>query len=51
MVLYHDFLACVKTGKKPDAGIDRAVDASRTCWLAELAAQRKAEMRWEQLVG
>jgi predicted dehydrogenase len=47
--LYEDFLACVKTGKKPDAGIDRAVAASRTCWLAELAAQRHAEVKWDDL--
>jgi predicted dehydrogenase len=51
MGLYHDFLACVKTGKKPEASIDRAMAASNTCWLAELAAERKAETKWEQLVG
>jgi predicted dehydrogenase len=47
--LYEDFLGCVKTGKKPDAGADRAVAASRTCWVAELAAERKAEAKWDDL--
>jgi len=47
--LYEDFLQCVKTGKKPDASADRAVAASRTCWLAELASQRKAEVKWQEL--
>ncbi len=48
LALYHDFLDCLKTGKKPDAGIDRAAAACRTCWLAELSAQRKAEVTWDQ---
>lgn len=47
--LYADFVQCVKTGKQPDAGVERAVAASRTCWLAELAALRKAEVTWEEL--
>lgn len=49
--LYEDFLACVKTGKKPEASTDRAVAASRTCWVAELAAQRKAEVAWSDLTA
>lgn len=49
LVLYEDFLKCVKTGKKPEAGIDRAITASKTCWLAELADDRKAEVKWEEL--
>jgi predicted dehydrogenase len=49
--LYIDFLECIKTGKKPEAGVDRAVAASRTCWVAELAADRKAEVRWDELAG
>jgi myo-inositol 2-dehydrogenase / D-chiro-inositol 1-dehydrogenase len=50
LALYQDFLQCVKTGKRPDANIDRAVAASRTCWLAELASDRHAEVPWgEQL--
>jgi myo-inositol 2-dehydrogenase / D-chiro-inositol 1-dehydrogenase len=47
--LYQDFLACVKGGKRPEASAERAVAASRTCWLAELAAERKAEVKWEEL--
>ena len=47
--LYEDFVACVKTGKKPDASPARALAASRTCWLAELAAERKAAVKWEEL--
>ena len=47
--LFEDFLACVKTGKKPEASADRAVAASRTCWLAELASNRKAEVKWDDL--
>jgi predicted dehydrogenase len=47
--LYEDFLECVKTGKKPDAGARRAVAASRTCWVAELAASRHAEVKWDEL--
>ena len=47
--LFEDFLACVKSGKQPDAGVDRAVAASRTCWLAELAAARRAEVKWDEL--
>lgn len=46
LALYQDFLQCVKTGKKPDANIDRAVAASRTCWLAELASDRHTEVNW-----
>jgi predicted dehydrogenase len=44
--LYEDFLACVKTGKKADASPARAVAASRTCWLGELSAQKKAPVKW-----
>ena len=47
--LYEDFLECVKAGKKPEAGADRAVNASRTGWLAEVASQRKAEVKWDDL--
>lgn len=47
--LYQDFLACVQTGKKPDASIDRALTACRTCWLAELASARKTEVKWDEL--
>ena len=47
--LYDDFLECVKTGKKQDASPGRAVAASRTCWLGELSAERKAEVRWDEL--
>jgi predicted dehydrogenase len=47
--LYVDFLQCLKTGKKPEANVDRAVAASRTCWVAELAAEKKTEVRWEDL--
>jgi predicted dehydrogenase len=51
LTLYEDFLACVKTGKRPDANVDRAVAASRTCWLAELASERKAEVKWDEIPG
>lgn len=46
LALYEDFLACVTTGKKPDAGVDRAVAASRTCWLAEQSARDGVEVAW-----
>jgi predicted dehydrogenase len=49
--LYVDFLDCVKTGKKPEASIDRAVTASKTCWLAVLASDRKAEIRWDDVAA
>lgn len=49
--LYADFLACVKTGKKPDASPHRALAASRTCWLAELASDRKVEVKWDESVA
>ena len=49
LTLYQDFLACVQTGKKPDASIDRALAACRTCWLAELASDRKTEVKWTDL--
>ncbi len=47
--LYVDFLACVRTGKAPDADAARAVAASHTCWLAERAAERKTELKWNEL--
>jgi predicted dehydrogenase len=47
--LYQDFLACLKTGKKPEANAERAAAASRTCWLAELAAEKRGEVKWEDL--
>jgi predicted dehydrogenase len=49
LALYDDFVACVQTGKKPEAGADRSVAASRTCWLAELATARRAEVKWGDL--
>jgi predicted dehydrogenase len=49
--LYKDFLVCVQTGKKPDASPARALAASRTCWLAEAASDRKAEVKWDELVA
>ena len=49
LALYQDFLACVQTGKKPDASIDRASAASKTCWLAELSAARNSEVKWDAL--
>jgi len=51
VVLYDDFLNCVQTGKKPDASPARALAASRTCWLAELASDRKAEVKWNEMVA
>jgi len=51
VVLYDDFLRCVQTGKKPDASPERALAASRTCWLAELASDRKTEVKWDELVA
>jgi hypothetical protein len=47
MALYADFVQCVKTGKKPDADAARAIAASRTCWLAELSASKRAEVKWD----
>ena len=47
--LYEDFLGCVKAGKKPEASADRALAASKTGWLAELASRRKAEVKWDEL--
>jgi predicted dehydrogenase len=47
--LYEDFVECVRNGKKPDASPARAAAASRTCWLAELAADRRAQVKWEDL--
>lgn len=49
VTLYKDFLDCVKTGKKPDASPARALAASRTCWLAEQASDKKAELNWNDL--
>jgi len=49
--LYADFRVCVQTGKKPDASPARALAASRTCWLAELASDRKGEVKWEESVA
>ena len=48
LALYDDFVRCVRTGKRPDADVARAVAASRTCWLAELSAQRRAEVKWAE---
>jgi hypothetical protein len=39
---------CVKTGKRPDADAARAIAASRTCWLAEQSAARRAEVKWDE---
>jgi predicted dehydrogenase len=47
LALFADFAQCVKTGKKPDADAARALSASRTCWLAERAATRRAEVKWD----
>ena len=49
VALYEDFRTCVQTGKKPDASPARALAASRTCWLAEAASEREAEIKWEEL--
>ncbi|HXE53669.1 MAG TPA: Gfo/Idh/MocA family oxidoreductase [Tepidisphaeraceae bacterium] len=51
LTLYEDFLTCVKTGKKPDADVNRAVAASRTCWLAEESSDRRAEVKWAELAS
>jgi predicted dehydrogenase len=48
LALYADFAQCVKSGKKPDADFARAAAASRACWLAELSAQRRAEVKWDE---
>jgi hypothetical protein len=40
----------VKAGKKPEATAERAVAASKTGWLAELASRRKSEVKWDDLV-
>jgi predicted dehydrogenase len=49
--LYDDFTKCVKTGKKPDADATRAVAASKTCWLAERSAERRAEVKWDDAMA
>jgi predicted dehydrogenase len=51
LALYEDFLTCVKTGKKPEAHVDRAVAACKTCWLSELAADQKSEVTWTDLTA
>jgi predicted dehydrogenase len=48
LALYADFVQCVKTGKKPDANAARALAASRTCWLGERSAERRAEVKWDE---
>jgi predicted dehydrogenase len=48
LALYDDFVQCIKTGKKPDAGAARAIAASRTCWLAELSATKRSEVKWDE---
>jgi len=47
--LYEDFVECVTSGKKPEADVDRAVAASRTCWLAERSSDRRATVAWDEL--
>src|SRR5688572_26012788 len=47
LAVYADFVECVKSGKRRDAGAARGSAASRACWLAELSAGRRAEVRWE----
>jgi predicted dehydrogenase len=49
LTLYQDFLACVKTGKQPDASPARALAASRTCWAAEQSSDRHAEVKWNEI--
>ena len=49
LMLFEDFLQCVTAGKKPEASAARALAASRTCWLAELASERRAEVKWGEL--
>ncbi|HSZ57838.1 MAG TPA: Gfo/Idh/MocA family oxidoreductase [Tepidisphaeraceae bacterium] len=50
-LLYEDFLKQVREGTKPDGNVDRAVAASRTCWLAELSSARKTEVAWDEVVA
>jgi predicted dehydrogenase len=48
--IYREFSACVTQSKQPRGNIERAVAASRTCWLAELSSGSKSEVNWEDLV-
>jgi xylose dehydrogenase (NAD/NADP) len=50
-LVYEDFLKQVRERTKPDANLDRAVAASKTCWLAELSSARKTEVAWGEVVA
>ena len=50
-LLYEDFLTELRGGTKAAGNVDRAVAASRTCWLAELSSARKTQVAWNEEVA
>ena len=47
--MYEDFLDCVKNSKQPWMDADKAMQSSKTAWLAELSTERKREVRWDDI--
>jgi len=47
--MYQDFRDCVKNGRKPYVDVEKAVPSSKIAWLAELSAERRAEVAWDEL--
>ena len=49
VLMYQDFLDCVKNRKKPRMDADKAMASCKTAWLGELSNETKKEVTWDAI--
>ena len=49
VLMYQDFVDCVRNGKKPQMDADKAMASCKTAWLGELSSESKKEVTWDAI--
>jgi predicted dehydrogenase len=49
LLMYQDFVDCVRSKKKPRMDADKAMTSCKTAWLGELSNEKQKEVKWEEL--
>jgi len=47
--MYEEFYNCVQNNCRPFIGVGQAMAASKVAWLAELSAERNAQVLWDEI--
>jgi predicted dehydrogenase len=49
LLMYQDFVDCVRNNKKPFVDADKAMASCKTAWLGELSSDTKKEVTWDAI--